>query len=652
MDVFDLAAKITLDSSGYEQGLANASALTAKMGGKIGETIGKTVRGTVKVVGAALGAAATGISAITKQAISSYADYEQLVGGVETLFGSSAQRVLKDAQEAFKTAGMSTNEYMETSIQSAAALINSLGGDQAKAADLMNMSITDMADNVNKMGTTMEAVQNAYRGFSRGNFTMLDNLALGFAGTKEGMEQLLAKAKELSGVDYNIESYADIVQAIHVVQNEMGITGTTAKEASETIAGSIASMKSAWQNLVTGIADENADFGTLVGNFVDSVGTVADNLMPRIKTALSGIGQVIKELAPVISEALPDLLNEVLPSLLEAATSLVKTLAEQLPSLLQTLLDSLLAQAPLIVSAVKDIIFAVIDFVVSNLDKVVEVAIQIILELAHGLSQALPQLIPAVVDAILTIVDTLLDNLDLIIDAAIELIMALNEGIIAATPRLIEKIPELIVKLVGALIRNAPKVLKAGIDLTGQLAKGLLNGLGSIGKAVSGIFKAIWDGISQAIKKAFSWGKDLIQNFIKGIRNMFGGVKNVFSNLGNLIKGMIGFSEPEDPDSPLHNFHTYAPDMMALYAKGIRDNKHLLTDAVDDAFDIRPDITRNVTLNGAGTVGGEVIVPRVGGAVGTQTAILEIDRTAFAKIIFKLNNEESGRVGVKLAGVT
>ena len=296
MNLFELSAKLSLDSSEYEQGINSAVQKSNTFGDVLkANLLSDTIRMGLTALWEALKRVSQAFIEIGKQAVEAYANYEQLAGGVETLFGDSAQRVLNDANQAFKTAGMSMNEYMETSIQSAASLISSLGGDQAKAAEMMNMSITDMADNVNKMGTTMEGVQNAYRGFSRGNFTMLDNLALGFSGTKEGMQELLDKAREISGFKYDISSYADIVEAIHVVQTEMhisGITaeeaaeavrngtmteaeafaamGTTAKEAATTIQGSLSMTKSAWQNLLVGIADENADFNALVINLVDS----------------------------------------------------------------------------------------------------------------------------------------------------------------------------------------------------------------------------------------------------------------------------------------------------------------------------------------------------------------------------------------------
>lgn len=286
---------------------------------------------TVAKIGiAATGAAATGVATLVKQSISAYAEYEQLTGGIETLFGDSANKVIANSEKAFATAGMSVNEYMETSIQGAAALINSLGGDTAQAAELIDVSIQDMSDNVNKMGTSMESIQNAYRGFSRQNFTMLDNLSLGFAGTKEGMQQLLDKARELSGVEYDINSYADIVKAIHVVQTEMGITGTTAKEAAGTITGSIASVKAAWKNLTIEMAKENGDVGGAFKVLGDNVGAVVENMLPKVENALAGVGELITAAAPQISKAISTLIPKLVPSLLKSGASLVSSVAKGL----------------------------------------------------------------------------------------------------------------------------------------------------------------------------------------------------------------------------------------------------------------------------------------------------------------------------------
>lgn len=548
MDLFDLVAKITLDSSEYERGLDNASSKTSSFGDRLKSGLGTAA----KIGGAAITAASTALVAFTKDAISSFGDYEQLAGGIETLFGDSAKKVIADADEAFKTAGMSANQYMETSIQSAAALINSLNGDQEKAAKLMNMSITDMADNVNKMGTSMEGVQNAYRGFSRGNFTMLDNLALGFAGTKEGMQQLLDKAEKLSGVKYNIKSYADIVNAIHVVQTEMGVTGTTSREASETIQGSLSAAKAAFENLKTGVADENADMGKLTNQFVKSVVTAAGNLIPRLQQILIGVGDTIQKLAPIIVDAFPGLISAVLPSLLQAAISMVSGFGNAVIMALPTIIDS---------------------------------GMQILFTLMDGLIEALPETVPAIVQVILTIVEKLTepDTLVHLVDAAFQILDALARGIIEAVPKLIEAVPVIISNLDTAIAKLATQLLASGAQLVTELGAGILNAIPEVINVFSELFGKVRDWIHEKIEAVKEWGRDLISGFVDGIVGGAARLWDTVKGVAQGIKDFLGFSEPEE--GPLSNFHTFAPDMMELFAKGIRDGKKMLQDTVADAFD-------------------------------------------------------------------
>lgn len=365
-----------------------ASEAGSNAGSAIAGGISKALGGVAKVAAGAFAAAGTAVGAMTKQAVDGYKDFEQLEGGIETLFGKAAPTVMKNAEKAFQSAGQSMNDYMETSIQSAAAMITSLNGDQAKAAELMDMSIVDMADNVNKMGTSMEGVQNAYRGFSRGNFTMLDNLAMGFAGTKEGMQQLLDKAKELSGIEYNIDSYADIVQAIHVVQEEMGIAGTTAKEGAETIEGSLSQLKAAWQNLVSGLANPDADLGKLIDNVVKSGETALDNLMPAIEHALIGIAEFIEKAAPIIADKLPGIIEKILPSLLNAASIIVDSLIKALPSLMDAVAKTI-SQNPEIITTLGPIIMAKLaSGLIGNMDMLKPVGDMISKKLGSSISTA------------------------------------------------------------------------------------------------------------------------------------------------------------------------------------------------------------------------------------------------------------------------
>lgn len=348
MDVFDLVAKIRLDSSEYEDGVGKAKGTMSTLA----SGVGKGLATVAKVGVAAVSAGVAGVTALTKMGVEGYAQYEQLVGGVETLFKDSQSTVMKYAENAYKTSGMSANQYMETVTSFSASLIQSLDGDTAKAAEVGNMAITDMSDNANKMGTSIEMIQNAYNGFAKGNFTMLDNLKLGYGGTKTEMERLLKDAEKISGIKYDISSFADVTEAIHVMQEEMGIAGTTAREASSTIEGSLSMMKGAWENLVVGIADENANMDVLINDFVESTATAAQNLLPRIEQTLQGIGQLITALAPVIAEALPVLVESVLPTIITAGISLITALAGALVTALPAVKDALLQGLVIILTEV------------------------------------------------------------------------------------------------------------------------------------------------------------------------------------------------------------------------------------------------------------------------------------------------------------
>lgn len=373
MNIFELAAKISLDDSEYKSGVDKAQGTFSKLA----SGVGKGLVTVAKVGAAAVAAGAAGVAALTKMGIEGYAQYEQLTGGVETLFKTSQDAVMKYAENAYKSSGLSANAYMETATSFAASLIKSLDGDTAKAADVANMAITDMSDNANKMGTDIALIQNAYNGFAKGNFTMLDNLKLGYGGTQKEMERLLKDAQKISGIKYDISSFSDISEAIHVIQTDMEISGltyeqameavargemtmeeaidkmgATAKEAATTIEGSLNMMKASWENLVVGMADSEADMDTLINNFVESTKIAAGQILPKISTALSGIGKLITELSPVIAEALPQLVEEVLPSLLEAGVSLVTSLVSGIISALPALGEALLEAVEMILVTV------------------------------------------------------------------------------------------------------------------------------------------------------------------------------------------------------------------------------------------------------------------------------------------------------------
>ena len=518
MNLFELSAKLSLDSSEYEQGINSAVQKSNTFGDVLkANLLSDTIRMGLTALWEALKRVSQAFIEIGKQAVEAYANYEQLAGGVETLFGDSAQRVLNDANQAFKTAGMSMNEYMETSIQSAASLISSLGGDQAKAAEMMNMSITDMADNVNKMGTTMEGVQNAYRGFSRGNFTMLDNLALGFSGTKDGMQELLDKAQEISGFKYDISSYADIVEAIHVVQTEMGITGTTAREAATTIQGSLSMTKSAWQNLLVGIADENADFDALVVNLIDSVTMAGKNLIPRIEQVIGGIGNGVEKLLPIILDNVPKVISRAAPGILNALKNLGVIVFNSVQNLLTNTDWNALG---------KNIAdgFKRIDWisVFAGAAQIISDAILALLNLASGLVENIDweNLISQIQTSLIAVVTNI--DWSSVVSNAFNLLGA----VIAASGLLI----------VG-LAKSTWERLKSGFDSTKNYFDRYIQNAG--GNIIQGLF----NGIINALVNVGGWiYRNIFQPFIDGFKSAFGihSPSTVMAKMGGyIVDGLI-----------------------------------------------------------------------------------------------------------------
>jgi hypothetical protein len=375
MNLLDLFVKISVDDGDVDKGFSETSSKAETLAGKLKGGLATAA----KVGGAAIAAAGAAAVAITKQAVENYGEYEQLVGGVETLFKSSADTVMQYAQNAYQTAGMSANEYMTTVTAFSASLLQSMGGDTDAAAEKANLAITDMSDNANKMGSSMESIQNAYSGFAKQNYTMLDNLKLGYGGTKEEMQRLLDDANALNAAqgnytDYTIDSYADIVDAIHTVQTEMGITGTTQLEASTTIQGSIASMKAAYDNFITGLGDENADMAELITNLLGSTVTVAENLLPVVERILENIGVVVQEKGPEMIEKFVGYAVEKLPQVIELGMKMVLAIV-----------SGLAKNFPQIVRSVLDMMATIVKTFVSSLPNIVNVGKQIVKGLWEGI---------------------------------------------------------------------------------------------------------------------------------------------------------------------------------------------------------------------------------------------------------------------------
>lgn len=447
------------------------------------KTVGNVASEVMKKVAAVTTAVSGALTAVVGMGVKSYASYEQNIGGVETLFKDSADKVLENAQNAYKTSGLSANDYMETVTSFSASLLQSLGGDTEKAANVADMALVDMADNANKFGTDMSSIQNAYQGFAKQNYTMLDNLKLGYGGTKSEMERLLADAQKLTGVKYDINNLSDVYNAIHAIQVNLDVTGTTAKEAETTISGSAASMKSAFDNFLNGSGSPEALASTItvfVGNITNAITKLAPNI-------LNGIVTVINQLIPQVGQLLINLVPMLWDTLNELLTSTLNLISENVDPLVNTVLD---------------LVTSFINFILDNLPRIIEVGLQIVLALATGIADRIDDIIPAVISVILKIVEIIVDNVDLIIDATLKLMIGISKGIVQSIPEILTKIVILTAKIIKALLDLlSPSNL---LDVGSQIVRG------------------IWEGISNGFdwfkKKIKSW----VGNVMSFIKNLFG----------------------------------------------------------------------------------------------------------------------------------
>lgn len=551
MELFKILGTIAVSNSDAIKGMKDTTEEAENTSSKVGvafEKIGASAIKVGKVMATAMGAGVVALSALTKSALDSYAQYEQLVGGIETLFGDAQATVMNYANEAYKTAGMSANEYMETVTSFSASLIQSLEGDTARASEVANQAIIDMSDNANKMGSDITMIQNAYQGFAKQNYTMLDNLKLGYGGTKEEMERLLADAEKLSGFEYDISSYADIVEAIHVVQTEMGITGTTAKESSETIAGSVSSMKASWKNLVTGLGDENADLEGLINKFVSSTTTAFGNILPRIEQILKGIALLVKQIAPQITSMIPSLIEEVLPPLLEATATLIQGLADAIPELLNLLLEVLPDFVDLGVQIIDSILDGILDNIgkmgtsatqiivqlttgiLQLLPKLLEIGVQMIVSIVQGITQSLPQIISTITNVALQLVNVLIQNLPLFVESGLQFIVSLTTGILDALPDLLAKLPEIIEQMVEMWLNNIGLIIDAGVTLLTALVENLDEIINTIVEVLPQIITAIItaltseDGLASIIQAGVTLLTALIDNMDEIITTIIGAI--------------------------------------------------------------------------------------------------------------------------------
>lgn len=565
--------KLEFDGSGVKASVAAVSSELEKAGSngsKLSGAFDKARSGAVaagKAIATTLTAATAGatasVLALGKASLNAYADYEQLIGGVETLFKDSAGIIESYAATAYQTAGLSANEYMEQATSFSARLIQGLGGDTEKAAEYANKAIVDMSDNANKMGTDISMIQNAYQGFAKQNYTMLDNLKLGYGGTASEMARLvndsgvLGKTVKVTANTINDVSFDKIIEAVHVVQGNLGITGTTAKEASETISGSINTMKASWQNLMVAMASEEYDWGEAVDGLVNSLSNVIKNIGPRVIVIAEGIGEAIKEIVPIVTDLIPDIVGEFLPPFGEAIIELAFDLIDMVTSKLPQILIDL---APGIINGFVDLI----SYIGINAGMFRDGLIAVIVTVVNSIAQQLPTLLQAVVDGVMGVITSIHDpaNLQMLLEASIALLLAIVHALPDILIQLMDALPTIIdniityltdpvtikmllqaaIELWSALIAAVPQILGGLLGAFGKLVGSLWNGItklfgtfaGKFGNFIGNIFKGAINGVIGFIEGFLNKPIDVINGFIDIINGAFGAVGVNISHISRI----------------------------------------------------------------------------------------------------------------------
>ena len=551
--------------------------------------LSNAVKGAFKATAIGVSATATAISALTKQSVEAYANYEQLTGGIETLFSesekeirayesfygktweelksapegftTSVSEVLGNADNAYKTAGLSANDYMNTVMSFSASLKQAVKGDSHAMMEYADMAVIDMADNANKMGTDMGMIQSAYQGFAKQNYTMLDNLKLGYGGTKTEMERLIADANEVKKANgemanLSIDSFADITEAIHIIQTEMGITGTTAKEAEGTISGSLGMVKASYQNLLVAFASGEG-IEKAIDNIISSAMTFGENVAPIIENAIDSISKYLPEVANKLIEAIPGLLDKLLPRAVELLSNLVSSIIQILPTV-----------APMLVNAV----------------------VQLVKSIATN-----QQLIPSIIQGVIMIAQALIDNIGILLDAIFQIAVGIAFALIDAIPILIDKIPEIIDSLVNAITDNLPKIIEMGILLLVKLGIGMIKAIPQIVSKIPQIISSIVSGLGKGLSSMVDIGGNLISGLIKGINGMkdkaVKAVKDVGKNILSGIKNVLGIHSPSKEFAMVGKFSVLG------YTEALDDMKDQVDAQIADTFGISPQLQNSSALH-------------------------------------------------------
>lgn len=579
--------------------------ITEAIGGEAssaGESFGKKMAGAIKNI-----IVAAGIGKAISSALNEGAALQQSLGGIETLFKDSADKVKQNAANAFKTAGMSANEYMELTTSFSASLLSSLSNDTSKAADIADMAMVDMSDNANKMGSNMEDIKNAYQGFAKQNYTMLDNLKLGYGGTKTEMERLLADAQKISGVKYDISNLSDVYSAIHVIQGELDIAGTTAEEAAVTFSGSFAAMKAAAKNVIGNLTLGNDIRGPLmdlqetvhtflIGNLFPMVGNILQSLPQVLSASLSFVvrsmniisdnaDQIVEQGMQFVSSLVTGIITNI-PYLLEAAWNLVESLGSAIlnadwitmaQNVISNIRDGLDVAAGEILGTDGNIVASVINAISSNLPSVFEKGNEMIANVANGILSNLPTIITAAGNMLTTFLTKIVQMLPMVLSAGAQLLMKLVNGIVNNFPNIVTSAAQAVIKFVSTIGQNLPKILQSGIEIIGKLAAGLIRAIPDL----VGKIPQIITSIKNAFLNVDWW--TIGKNIISGIAN---GLRNAGGQLWEAVKGVLGSFK----DKVLSFFGIHSPSTWGIYvgemvdagiANGISGDLNVVKNAID-----------------------------------------------------------------------
>lgn len=531
MELFKIFGTIALKGKDQFNGdIDESSSKAEKLSGKIG----KGLVTAAKLGAAAIGAAATAVGALTKKSLEEYAEYEQLVGGAKLMFGDAYSYIADKAANAYSTVQMSQNDYLQQVNGFATGLKTALGGNEQAAAELADRIINAEADVVAATGNSQEAVQNAFNGIMKSNFTMLDNLQLGITPTKEGFQEVIDKVNDWNAANgkatkYQIENLADCQSALVDYIEMQGLAGYAADEAAGTIQGSLSMMKAAWTNLLTGIGDDTQDMDKLIDNFVESTGTAAENILPRLGKIITGIGSLAERLAPVVAAAIPGLVTTVLPKLVQSGISMVGAILQ-------------------------------------------------------GLVQMLPQIIQYGIDMVITLIESISSDPESLVATAIMLVVTIVSGLIDALPKLIAAAAELVTGLLRALISNAPNLLAAGLKLVGKIAEGIANSLGEIVKAGAKVVDSIIDGIAGAWKKLTGWFKGIWNDLFGDLSanvSVNGSAKGAVAGVNGSHASGLDYVPFDGYIAELHKGEMVVPKREAQTLRNSEETEYLLRQILD-----------------------------------------------------------------------